>query len=60
MRYFVKAVITGFGLSVGKMLYDKVSERWFGEKKADDKSNDDPEPVIPDEDDDDPVVADPE
>ena len=54
MRYFVKAIITGFGLSVGKMLYDKVSER-FGEKKAED-----PEPIVPDENGDDPIAVEPE
>jgi len=55
MRYFVKAVITGFGLSVGKMLYEKVSQK-LGEKKPE-KNGDEPEPIIPDADNDDPVVA---
>ncbi len=55
MRVFVRAVITGIGLSIGKMLYEKVSER-FGEKKAAKDSDDAPEPVMPDEDNDDPVA----
>ncbi len=55
MRIFVRAVITGIGLSIGKMLYEKVSER-FGEKKAAKDSDDDPEPVVLDEDCDDPVA----
>lgn len=55
MRIFVRAVITGIGLSIGKMLYEKVSER-FGEKKTENNSADDPDVVIPDEDSDDPVA----
>lgn len=55
MRVFLRAVITGIGLSIGKMLYEKVSER-FGEKKAARDSDDGPEPVVPDEDCDDPVA----
>ena len=52
MGVFVRAVITGFGFSVGKALYDKVSERFLGEaeKKTDDEQsapvvNDEAEPI---------------
>ena len=42
MRIFVKAVITGFGLSLGSALYKKLAQR-FGfddeAKKDDDKVN---------------------
>jgi hypothetical protein len=27
MRVFIRAVITGFGLAIGKAIYDKVSDR---------------------------------
>lgn len=58
MRVFVKAVITGFGLSVGKMLYEKVSER-FGANKSDKANGDEPDPVVGDDDSDD-LVSEPE
>ena len=59
MRYFVRAIVTGFGLSIGKMLYDKVSEK-LGEKKAEKDADPDLDPIVVDEDSDDPIVADPE
>ena len=34
MGVFVRAVITGFGLSVGKAIYDRVNERVFGESES--------------------------
>jgi hypothetical protein len=44
MRVFFKAVITGFGLSVGKALYDMVSERVGMQKQSRDGQ---PDPVDP-------------
>jgi len=50
MKVFVRAVITGIGLSVGKAIYDKVSERFFGENKDKRAKDDQPDPVIPTDD----------
>jgi hypothetical protein len=48
MRVFIKAVITGFGLAVGKAIYDQVSDRLgMGNKRKGEES----EPVIPNGDD---------
>ena len=46
MRVFVRAVITGFGLSVGKALYDKVAERFLGQTEHQRTDDDQPEPVM--------------
>ena len=48
MGVFVRAVITGFGLSVGKAIYDKVSERFLGEGNED-SGDDPPTPIIDDD-----------
>lgn len=53
MRVFIRAVITGFGLAVGKALYDKVSERLGFESKRDEPQQ--PPPVVPSDDGGDPV-----
>jgi hypothetical protein len=48
MGVFVRAVITGFGFSVGKAIYDRVNERFFGDSEA--KAADETTPdVVPED-----------
>jgi len=49
MGVFVRAVITGFGFSVGKAIYDRVSERFGGESGKESDDDDQPDPSIADD-----------
>ena len=49
MGVFVRAVITGFGFSVGKAIYDRVSERFLGESSEESDDDDQPAAAVADD-----------